>query len=83
MKKKIFHYYEVGDRNSWSFRAKIFISEDDRVLVVFKGLSNDEISITGDYETALRKMEELMKVLIKAYDEVEAVKEFRERNSTA
>jgi len=83
MKKEIFHQYEIGDPKTWSFRVKLFISTDQKVLVVVKGLSgNEEITITGDMDTALRKLSELMTMLLKAYEEIEEVKSYFERNPT-
>jgi len=79
-KKEIFHQYEIGDPKSWSFRVKLFISTDFRVLIVLKGLSGDEITITGDMDTAQRKLIELMQVLLKTSEELEEVQRYIAKN---
>ena len=70
--KKWEHRYEIGSDEVWTFRAKIYLStEQGKVLAIIKGLSGEELRISGDYKSFLRKLNELLALLKEIEKDIE------------
>ena len=72
--------YEIASNEVWTFRAKIYLNPtgQGKILAIIKGLSGEELRISGDYNSFLRKLKELS-ALIK---EIEKDIEFAQKVSS-
>jgi len=65
------HKISFGSNDWCSFRAKVYAdTTSQRLLLVIKGIKGDEIKISGDYMTFLRKFAEFWDTVQEAWDEI-------------
>lgn len=76
--KKWDHEYKAGSQEWGRIQGKLLADfTREKIYIAIKGIGGDEITLSGDYETILRKYAELVEVIDQIGDELQNIIEIK------